>query len=273
MGQFGLEQEPLDISKWRELLETAYDESWWSRLSDDDNHYRIVERIGQPLRVKLLYDSYLWKWLLAQSHINSAEQVVELLPGWSHTIAVALESLGFSGKLLQVDLELPHANRTLFPFERVWVKQSIFDLQEELSQASLIIGHHILDDILICQANATDDQRKTYYSSPTLSQSTWGQLAQHPSLSTWIEATASCIANIASRLTEGQTLVLREYPSTTATRQGDNVRWSIELAVQNSVFERLATMEQVSVTIPDLSQAPVPAGCRFPSSVIIVTRS
>jgi hypothetical protein len=260
------------ISEWRELVRTAYDNTWWSRLSDDSNHYGIIERIGRPLRVKLLYDSHLWKWVLESLGAGKASHIAELLPGWSHTIAAALESLGFSGELLQFDLEFPQSNSTPFAYERIWIKENILHGSKLLSEAQFILGNHILDDLLVCQANPTDNERQFYYSSPGHSRVIWQRLAEDRRLTEWINATADCLANIVNALAPGQTLVLRDYPSTTVTVQGDEVRWRTEREVHKVVFTRLASLDGVTAIRPALTRAPAPPGCCFPGSFLIVTR-
>ncbi len=267
------EEALIDIGVWKHLVTTAYDPGHWSQLAGDDNHRRIVERIGRPLRVKLLYDSYLWKWLLAGGGVAMAHRVVELLPGWSHTIAVALESLDFKGTLAQVDLKRPESSRTPFPFLRVWCRQDLLSIQCGFDDASLILGNHIADDLLICLALTTEARRQEYYSSPVYSRATWQALAIDPRLDDFIEQTVSVFESISRGLRHGQVMVLREYPSTTATQQGDAVRWALERRVQEAVFRRLGEVEDLFMQVPNLSGAPVPPGSRFPGSFALVGRA
>jgi len=193
------------MHEWQKLVRTAYDESLWAELANNREHYAIVEGVGRPLRIKLLYDSYLWRWVLAPLGVHKAFRVTELLPGWSHTIAVALASLDFSGELLQFDLELPRSNTTSFPYKRTWVQENILTALTAHKETQFILGNHILDDLLICQANTTPEERKLYYASPENSRTTWRRLAEDPNKNEWISVTVACITNIAAQLSSDQT--------------------------------------------------------------------
>ena len=117
----------------------------------------------KPLDCKLLYDSYVWRHVIEQVKPAKMSSVLELLPGSSLTIPFALEYCGFNGQLTRID----RVNRT--PILSVWRFSTSFMSQDVLqsdirgSEFQLILGNHIIDDLILRLELKSDDEYQLAY--------------------------------------------------------------------------------------------------------------
>lgn len=151
-----------DLYYWRKSYRSCWSLSYWKTAVRDVQHYDIWQTIDSRYRnnqcphcqssrdYKMLYDSYLWRTILREHGYHShTHHVIELLPGGSATIPVALCSLGFRGRLDRVDMD----NEVVLPYESLgytvnWIRKNISSGISSDIPFDLVVGNHIVDDLI-----------------------------------------------------------------------------------------------------------------------------
>lgn len=95
-----------------------------------------------------------WAKILRTINVNKYKEVVDLCPGYTPKIELALFYSGFKGKVIAIDKDIDSPKRLvkfmeLFnpPFKIIPTKLDLFDNFK--SKHKLIIGNHVIDDLVV----------------------------------------------------------------------------------------------------------------------------
>lgn len=261
-----------ELVTWREFNRSCWTGDEWVSSINDRLHYNIVACLKSPLDYKLLYDSYLWRLILEKSGWVPLGRVLELLPGDSFTIPMALEGVRFHGELHRLDLIPRNSACGLFSFKTAWVSQNVWLSDAIVDNYDLVVGNHIIDDLLAYLHFPDPALLASFYSDPERALSAWTAIIGSPNLEDNKENLIELFIRLVTALCTDAMLVLRQYPSTFALRCGDVGRISTVQDTFRRICESLSTTPRCCVTIPDLNAMPVPVGSKYPGSFVIATR-
>jgi len=144
------------------------------------------------------WDSYmgnLWGSLLRFMNIGIDEAVIEVAPGASVKIALALSAIGFRGRLYVVDrvqsvlLQVEQNYRQLLPYAKItFISKSLGQSLDELPRnPACVLSNHPLDDMILA-AGAEIGQLNELFgwtcrdeeSFSTLSKKIWDEIERSP---------------------------------------------------------------------------------------------
>lgn len=259
-----------DLQYWRgENIGCWKPGTWRSRIRDG-RHFEIARAASHtaPVDWKLLYDSYLWREiLLRKGPAAPGRLVLELLPGTSHTLLIALESIGMRRAVIRIDLSYPSRPQGVYGFETESVVADLVRPPFCSTPFFLIVGNHILDDLLVYLYLRDTTATRRIYSDPKLSAKVWASLVRCADQEELLREVVECLEALVETLVSGGDLVLRQYPSTFALHTGDRARISYVQETWFAVCRRLQACPSVSrADFVDLSEYAVPNGCKYPLS-------
>lgn len=117
------------------------------------------------------YMSEVWKSLIQPMGLNKKSVVIEIAPGTSTKIALALRRLDFCGTLwivepaAEIASEIVAKAQAILPEANIrLVMQYLVDAIHELPKnIDLIVANHVLDDMLIAQGTSNPDIKKELF--------------------------------------------------------------------------------------------------------------
>jgi len=240
----------------------------------DESHLGLVSRSKFPLDCRLLYDSWLWRAVLVEvMPVRDCSAVVELLPGSSLTIPVALESAGFRGVLHRVNDVAPSPLPVSFRSHDSWIPIRLERILNETLPALVIVGNHIIDDLLFDACFGGPGVSSEQYLNPTLCKALWASLVDSKLRCRVQASVVRLFAELARRMASGSTMILRHYPSTFALMSDDRVRMHVEMETFSQVGRALADIEGCEAEWLDTSGIDAPAGSHYPNSFLFVAKT
>ena len=282
-----------NLHHWRRVNRACWSIKYWEKAIHDDQHYGVWQTIDRQYRnnqislrrglrdYKMLYDSFLWKTiLLKMGYSDYTKCILELLPGKSATIPVALCSLGFRGVLDRIDLE----PEVLLPYKYLeynvnWVRQNIFSDLQLNAPYDFIVGNHVIDD-LIFYCLARSQRHDGYqmlldrnYIDPDKSTIIWQKCADSGEMQRIIHLICSIFLLILRSMHSGATLMLREYPAAFALQHGNLTHINAHLYAFHELSTNIAKVYNGNIRHLDLETISVPKGSRYPHSVLVITKS
>jgi hypothetical protein len=272
---------------WKRRNQSLWGEGYWPRKIRDDQHYTIAMRsrgwfdavdlpyVGKSAKpaFKLLYDSYFWKMMLAQLDTPSAHgSVLELLPGKTFTLPVALESIGFCGCLHRLDLSPQPAGLGQFSFSCCCINEDLFRFPFDQPTYDLVIANHVIDDLLMyiyfrgqyCQTKAYSDRRE--------SRLAWEEIACLDPKGGFTAQLSDFLERLILRLPSGAMFISREYPSTFELRVGDIARISYLESVRQTVLSHISRLPGVTGGYVHLAASSIPIGESYPNSTFVLKK-
>src|SRR5690242_16801534 len=90
------------MQHWSAAIERSRTLDDWTQI-DDSKHFDVWRRFSNDNDARTLYDSYVWRQAFALAGVRWWARCIEILPGTSMSIPIALESVGFGGELLRAD--------------------------------------------------------------------------------------------------------------------------------------------------------------------------
>jgi hypothetical protein len=176
------------------------------------------------LPIRLDYYQYCvetWQEILARVDFSSIHTILDLCPGWAPKIELALLSTTFKGTVYAVDLNREHLSifhKLIDPFIKSFAVKTLerdilkINTMKENYRADLIIGNHVLDDILIMgYCESENVPYAEMLTNPAINNNTWEYLARKTHLTQKI--TSKLTSFIDCTLSDGGTLLLSQYPS------------------------------------------------------------
>lgn len=169
--------------------------------------------------------SGIWSAVLSDTKFDENISVLEIGPGVSTKIGGALAKIGFCGELYVVDplegvLEvLKSKYKALLPNAKVtYISKPLSDAYADLpSDVDLILGSHVLDDIMVYHGAASAlDWAKEYTHQPSADLKTSWQsiLEDTDKLSLIKKSVIEDILDMYERL-KPEAMILNQYPSAT----------------------------------------------------------
>jgi hypothetical protein len=252
---------------------TSFTADYWTARIGDERHFNLVLDAKQPPDYRLLYDSWLWRHVINQIRpLSNGSEVLELLPGTSLTIPVALESAGFKGKLVRFNDEMPVPLPTCVEFSHRWHAGQITDLLTAPLSYDLVLGNHVIDDLLFSFYWASPEKRRGIYSDPDLCKEAWNLMSKSDSISQLQKQVINTFLELVRRMPPPSFLVLRQYPSTFALKSHDTTRINIEMDTYFSLAEAALHSGIAAAYFSDLSETDLPPGSKYPNSVLIMRK-
>jgi hypothetical protein len=279
-----------DVHQWKAKGALCWNELFWNKSLDKKHYqlwaaiveapeYKLWSAIGARRDCKLLYDSYLWRMVIAaelkEGHIGA---VIELCHGKSLTIPLALSGMGISGVLDRLDCALEVPLPPVFSLRQRWIRSDISMALSSFNNYDLIVGNHIIDDMLLInylpdvkvEDALFDDPR---FTDPLLSSKIWDELVNEEILSIHAMEVRSTIISVVQQIKRGAVLILRQYPSTFSLLSEDVNQINAQLTVFYALAMDLADIADVDVFFSDIANIPVPDGCKYPRSFLVARKN
>jgi hypothetical protein len=278
--------DPRELDRLRAANDALWRESYWNEHCDDHRHFEICMRLkswfpredipyiaddDEP-RFRLLYASHFWKHLLDDLKLPPLRgSVLELLPGRTMTIAIALESLGFRGTFDRLDLSECIPDVSSYSFTGQVIRADLFDCTEALARYDVIIGNHIIDDLLMHLHAGCAARNRRSTDGRALSHSLWDEISGSPDFDANIELVGALLDRLISRMRPGCTMIQRHYPSTFELKTSAVDRIDLLQGVFKQFCARLLeNREAVFTALHPLRHLPVPEGEMYPESVLVI---
>ena len=248
----------------------------WKQLVASPS-YQLWSPYAATLDWKMLYDSYLWRRVIEEHYAISSlpANVLEICPGRSFTIPVALASTKSSPTLVRLDL-LPEVAVPPGVLSSVtWLRRDILSMPNDFDASELVVGNHVLDDLLLSLHSAESRIGRDVFSDsrftlPEASQDVWMEIKESSELKQYIDHLYRMLLHLLQRGTAKSTLILREYPSTFALLHRDVAQVNVHRNAFSLIAERFKTTANTRVGFPDIATVNVPSGCKFPHSFMVV---
>jgi hypothetical protein len=219
-----------------------------------------------------VYETHYWKLLLASLEcVPPNGAILELLPGKTMNLPIALESLGFTGGLDRLDL-MP---QPLLAFLRCRCRslyQDAFTFVKSRLRYDVVVANHVVDDLLMYLHFRERYYTMPPYSHPDAARSAWAHLAAAGATSDHSGRLARLFEEIVFNMPARGTLVLREYPSTFELRTGDLGRTDYLAKIYRHITDRLKQLPGTCSAFLDLCSPLVPLGQRFPYSLFVIRK-
>jgi hypothetical protein len=252
---------------------TSFNPDYWNAEIGDRAHFKLVMELKRSPDYRLLYDSWLWRDVIKRvAPCGAGSRLLELLPGASLTIPAALESVGFSGTLDRFNDEPPVPLPAAIGFPAQWKKGDIADLLSIPLAYDLILGNHIIDDLLFSLFCPEEEVRRSVYSDSELCKETWKRMAGSGSLPSLQSQIVAVFAGILKRMPPASLLILRHYPSTFALASRDLTRINAEMDAYFAVAGALLKSGDAITDFFDLSGIQAPPGSKYPKSVLVLRK-
>ena len=260
-----------------QINDQSHFETWLKFSEDSTISYVHVEQ--SRLKYKTLYDSYLWKIALEQlSAERPIETVLELLPGRSFTLPIALASLGFTGVFDQVDREKTISiNQNLVKYSSNWLPKDLLANQDCERQYDMVVGNHVIDDLAFSalmgpiEAGEYSVFADPDYLDPTRSALVWRRAIGKIKWLTHL--VHGILVGLLNNLTLGAVLILREYPSSFALRNGDFTSVKVHLQIYQDVVRMVSQDSRFDARFLKIADDHcLPAALRFKNSFVAITR-
>jgi hypothetical protein len=252
---------------------TSFTPHYWTAEIRDEKHFNLVMGIKQPPDYRLLYDSWLWRQILTCVRpLPVGASILELLPGTSLTIPLALQSAGFIGTLKRLNDEIPVPLPFGLRFSERWQEGQITDLFSAPLSYDLILCNHVIDDLLFNLYCPSPKERRAIYARPELCKEKWNLMVESGSLSSLQSRVVDIFSKIVSRMKPSSILILRHYPSTFALLSHDVTRINAEMETYFSIAEALSSFGDAEVQFFDTAAVKAPPGSKYPKSILAVEK-
>jgi hypothetical protein len=226
-----------------------------------------------PGHYRLLYDSWLWRHVIYTfGRLKRDSAILELLPGSSLTIPAALESVGHRGTVVRLDDEVPVRVPETFHFNERVAKGPLCNLSLYLLPYDLILGNHIIDDLLFNSYCTNSDGRQNSYSDPERCRHVWNAMVKSGHVHFCQNKLASEFREIAHAMKRPSALILRHYPSTFALRSHDLLRINAEMATYFSIAKALSANPEWNCFFFDPQDLPIPIGAKYKNSFLVLQK-
>lgn len=149
----------------------------------------MQHKCQQKLRhIPMRLDYYLWcaetyREIFEVLKVQSYHTVIDLCPGWSPKIEMALLKTSFSGTVVAVDksyTDLQYLLLLLTPFNpqfKIKLKQIDLNKEQYNLKGDIIIANHLIDDLLVdAYLSKTGTYELNIFQNSTHLQSIWGKI-------------------------------------------------------------------------------------------------
>jgi hypothetical protein len=221
---------------------------------------------------RLLYASWYWKALLQYVvKLNRHARVLELLPGRTATLSLALESLGFQGTYDRIDLSPEMPEHRSLSFRGSIITMDALDILHNRYEYDVIIGNHILDDLILHLYGKEVGSSGAASREGSASSDVWTAIADGGSVGRFADRLSTFFTALLDGMRPGGALVLRHYPSTFELRTSATRRIRLLEGIFSWLAKDLAVRCFPSrVCRPSLDLVPGPRGEKYPYSVLVL---
>ena len=252
---------------------TSFNREYWGKHIADRAHCRLVMEAKSPPDYRLLYDSWLWRYVLEASNRWKRDALIlELLPGTSLTIPVALQSAQYQGTLYRLNDEPAVPLPEVLQFADRWIRGELTDLASGPLLYDFVIGNHVIDDLLFNLYCRDPEERKALYVDAERCRHTWESMARLGYLLVYRIQLAEVFAGLVRNMKNPSTLILRHYPSTFALVSDDLIRINAEMEAYFTIARTLTRIEQSDCFFLDVSSVNVPPGSKYPESFLVLQK-
>jgi len=222
--------------------------------------------------IRYINDAYVWAGVLRAAGFNGGN-VVELGPGTSRVVDMALAFLGFDGQLTKVDYsDWPEENKALKQsFSARTVPIDIAAHPEQVPVADVLVMNHFTDDIFIglWARIAGVDYYANDFVSEDDNQTAWAQAIARASE---IKPTIfNAFAVLAKRVRYGGLIAMKNYPSGFETHMRTVGRTNFTFALAEEISDMLVESGLQRVNI-DLDAVPGAPGSKYPGAFAVFRR-
>jgi len=265
-----------EIKYWDSINKESWSTVFWNKNKPDHKHYEKWEISKFRSDIKMLYDSYIWKEII-KSHIVNIPDIyaLELLPGTSYTIPLALHSLNYDNTLDRIDNRI-HSNKSKeYFFEINNLCENVFQFRN-YENYNLILGNHIFDDLLfyhhLDNCNIINKNEVELYSDYKLNAKTWIEIKDCINLNDHIRNITALFDHIINQISINSYLIFRQYPSTFSLKNSDLNQINIQLSLFYKLIKYLKLKNNLEVCLPNLDSIQVPLASKFPESFLVIKK-
>jgi len=183
---------------------------------------------------------------------------------------MALESAKFRGELLRLNDERPMALPQTVQFKSEWNAGNLADGIAGIQDCELILGNHIIDDLLFALHYPHREQRATIYADPVACRRAWQGLEIR--FATYMKALVILFERVVQAMPIDCQLILRHYPSTFALVHRDVARINLEMAAFDKLTSHFERSKICEVSVVNDDTVNVPPGSRFPDSIVTLRK-
>ena len=223
-------------------------------------------------KARLWNESFLLSSLFqSEGVVKRNSRVLELLPGTSHKVAIALKAMNFSGRLIQVDLLEDRFTPGNLNFDCQRIDADAFGRNSSWSGYDLIIGNHIVDDLLVSSVIEKSMVVRSYYLDDDRQALFWRRLD-------WriVDRVAAAISGqLSARIAtmdRGSWLIIRHYPSTIEMFYDQVRRIRLTTRLYFRIAAMLARLAGTTSRFFDLEKYQVPDFAKLRGSVFGLQR-
>lgn len=273
-----------DLKCWQVANDECWQSHYWQNKCRDGAHYELcmstrrwyprsqtpyISASADP-KSKFLYATYFWKNLFAALTLPPIDgRVLELLPGRALNVAVGLQSLGFCGQYDRIELEQGIPSCSTDQFSSVVIHDDLFDVLDEPLDYDLVIGNHIIDDLLLSLHLQSHKKVMRAYVDRSFSVAVWADIAANASVQEYAATLTDLFLRVMRAMDHGH-MILRHYPSTFDLRNADIFRIDLLQKIFKLVTWNLGQcLPRDHVRTLRLDSIPVPLGDRYPDSVVM----
>jgi len=242
------------------------------RLNNEQNISYLNAR--GPISLRYINDAYVWWNVLQQLHFDGST-VMEIGPGTSRVVDMALALGNYSGQLVKVDYtnwqEQPTDPFIRKRFNTISYALDITQDIKALPQVDLIVMNHFIDDLFMgiwAQSTGAD-----YFGAAInrIDENTrcWNMAMQDASAA---RRSLNCIESLVTKVAPEGFVIIKSYPSGFEThfRQVDRVNFTFDLTNRVAAHLRKQGLHQIEVNLGRLAG---PDGSRYPHSFLVFCKS
>lgn len=265
-----------DLSTWRKLNDECWNDSYWNNNVFDEDHYKVSINAKNVHDYKMLYDSFLWREVIRRSgFFCKIDNILELLPGRSLTIPVALKSLNYQGILYRIDISNEIELSSYFDFKSYWIRNDFLDYYNHIEKYTLILGNHILDDLIyyIYKSDGSDTDKIFHeedYLNFNSSKKIWEEISKKNNYRYIKSKLILFFRDVVNRLRNGSGILLKQYPSTFSLISGDILSINIQLSIFYSIYKNLQNLDGVNVSFFNTDSIITAPGSKYPNSFLLI---
>jgi hypothetical protein len=228
-----------------------------------------ISEAAQP-HYRLLHASWYLKALLRDVvNLNRHARVLELLPGRTATLSLALESLGFQGTYDRLDLSPELSEHRSLSFGGSVIAMDALEILHNRYEYDVIIGNHIIDDLILhlyCKEVGSPGAA----GESSASSDAWAAICGG-GVGRFADRLSTFFTALLDGMRPGGVIVLRHYPSTFELRTSATRRIRLLEGIFSWLANDLAARcRPCRVWRPRLDRVPGPKGEKYPYSVLVL---
>lgn len=245
----------------------------WEKEMDDINVDNIYYTTKSPISMRYINDGYVWSNIVRKIRF-SANKVLELCPGNSLVIDLALSFLNFNGVLIKADLKrwnLEEKIRIKRPFRIKLQNLNVVQDVNKLIPSNLLILNHGIDDLFIgLWAKEAKIDYYGYTFKKIKENNKYWKKAMSKS-EKYIKILKKFFQKLTDRIEDGGFIIIKSCPCGFEThfQQSERVNFTFQLTDLLVKEIKNCGFKIIDINLDDI---PGPKGSKFPDSFRVLKK-